>query len=59
MGRVDVCWVSTFQAAGYRKIIHRKFETWICLLNTYQGLWVCLKIVYPIVPNGFADHYPY
>ena len=20
---------------------------------------VCLKIVYPIVPNGFADHYPY
>ena len=21
--------------------------------------WVCLKIVYPIVPNGFADHYPY
>ena len=22
-------------------------------------IWVCLKIVYPIVPNGFADHYPY
>ena len=21
-------------------------------------MWVCLKIVYPIVPNGFADHYP-
>ena len=21
--------------------------------------WVCLKIVYPIVLNGFADHYPY
>ena len=21
-------------------------------------IWVCLKIVYPIVPNGFADHYP-
>ena len=21
--------------------------------------WVCLKIVYPIVPNGFADYYPY
>ena len=21
--------------------------------------WVCLKIVYPIVPDGFADHYPY
>ena len=22
-------------------------------------MWVCLKIVYPIVPNGCADHYPY
>ena len=22
-------------------------------------IWVCLKIVYPIVPNGFHDHYPY
>ena len=22
-------------------------------------IWVCLKIVYPIVPNGFADPYPY
>ena len=21
-------------------------------------MWVCLKIVYPIVPNGFHDHYP-
>ena len=21
--------------------------------------WVCLKIVYPKKPNGFADHYPY
>ena len=20
---------------------------------------MCLKIVYPIVPNGFHDHYPY
>ena len=25
---------------------------------TQMGSWVCLKIVYPIVPNGFADHYP-
>ena len=24
-----------------------------------RSTWVCLKIVYPIVPNGFADHYPY
>ena len=25
------------------------------------SIWVCLKmwLVYPIVPNGFADHYPY
>ena len=23
------------------------------------GNWVCLKIVYPFLPNGFADHYPY
>ena len=22
-------------------------------------IWVCLKIVYPEKPNGFADHYPY
>ena len=22
------------------------------------NIWVCLKIVYPIVPNGFHDHYP-
>ena len=21
-------------------------------------IWVCLKIVYPFLPNGFADHYP-
>ena len=21
-------------------------------------IWVCLKIVYPEKPNGFADHYP-
>jgi hypothetical protein len=23
------------------------------------ALWVCLKIVYPFLPNGFHDHYPY
>ena len=22
------------------------------------NIWVCLKIVYPEKPNGFADHYP-
>ena len=26
---------------------------------THESRWVCLKMVYPIVPNGFADHYPY
>ena len=24
-----------------------------------ETTWVCLKIVYPFLPNGFADHYPY
>ena len=23
-----------------------------------SNIWVCLKIVYPFLPNGFADHYP-
>ena len=27
-------------------------------LNGSMSIWVCLKIVYPIVPNGFADPYP-
>ena len=27
--------------------------------DMFMSMWVCLKIVYPIVPNGFADHYPY
>ena len=33
-----------------------------CFLYDHQRvsiIWVCLKIAYPIVPNGFADHYPY
>ena len=29
----------------------------VAVLSSY--LWVCLKIVYPKKPNGFADHYPY
>ena len=29
------------------------------IMELYNScIWVCLKIVYPIVPNGFADHYP-
>ena len=28
------------------------------VLSATINRWVCLKIVYPIVPNGFADHYP-
>ena len=27
--------------------------------SSHLPIEVCLKIVYPIVPNGFADHYPY
>ena len=30
-------------------------------MNSTRGysIWVCLKIVYPEKPNGFADDYPY
>ena len=24
-----------------------------------EKIWVCLKIVYPFLPNDFHDHYPY
>ena len=34
--------------------VHNLYTSVICVC-----IWVCLKIVYPIVPNGFADHYPY
>ena len=34
--------------------------SYVCwFINPINYSWVCLKIVYPIVPNGFADHYPY
>ena len=26
--------------------------------SIWMKIWVCLKIVYPNQPNGFADHYP-
>jgi len=29
------------------------------IFNLKGAKWVCLKIVYPKKPNGFADHYPY
>ena len=29
------------------------------ILGLWCFMWVCLKMLYPIVPNGFADHYPY
>ena len=42
------------------------YWTWhtYCWFNHYKwwfsiAIWVCLKIVYPKKPNGFADHYPY
>ena len=36
------------------------YKQWIVGEDVEQVFtWVCLKIVvYPIVPNGFADHYP-
>ena len=38
------------------KIIKAKSQDSQDILNF--AIWVCLKIVYPCVPNGFADHYP-
>ena len=41
----------------------RNIDSWIIILYLslllQHYIWVCLKIVYPIVPNGFHDHYPY
>ena len=35
-------------------------QTWLAGKSKVpQPKWVCLKIVYPFLPNGFADHYPY
>ena len=42
--------INDSQGSGERREVVMKFT---------QIIWVCLKIVYPIVPNGFADHYPY
>ena len=33
-------------------------DDWGIVYGIVLPTWVCLKIVYPIVPNGFADHYP-
>ena len=30
-----------------------------CVSNASKHLGVSENVVYPIVPNGFADHYPY
>ena len=34
-----------------------KNDSW-SLFSEWDSIWVCLKIVYPEKPNGFADHYP-
>ena len=31
---------------------------YVSYVSSMVYIWVCLKIVYPIVPNGFHDHYP-
>ena len=36
----------------------RIIPTWLICFRGFETTRVCLKIVYPIVPNGFADHYP-
>ena len=42
---------------------HDVLQHWTCpprsVLVMPDVKWVCLKIVYPEKPNGFADHYPY
>ena len=46
---MDLIWLS------HPFIIHNLVDTWmVCPLN----MGVSENVVYPIVPNGFADHYP-
>ena len=47
--------------SGQTKVTFKASLVHIPHIETLSGnsVWVCLKIVYPIVPNGFADHYPY
>ena len=35
----------------------RSYGTWLWVFT--QNMGVSENVVYPIVPNGFADHYPY
>ena len=49
---------------GQKKVVvHGKWR-FVWEWKSFSGglpfhIWVCLKIVYPEKPNGFADHYPY
>ena len=42
----------------YIALKHGDFPARYVTKKNQRVTWVCLKIVYPIVPNGFADHYP-
>ena len=37
-------------------LVHQRVTT-VCISTVYLG--VSENVVYPIVPNSFADHYPY
>ena len=45
-------------SAGALTAIGSSWRFFIMKLGDFTK-WVCLKMVYPFVPNGFADHYPY
>ena len=49
VGNNNPSWLSYFSEGNHQPVISNT----MIFFN-----WVCLKIVYPIVPNGFADHYP-
>ena len=60
------CYVTLHQRVHHDKSTHEaralKVSYTVICRKKYSPInhpiWVCLKIVYPIVPNGFADHYP-
>ena len=43
--------------AGQTREFHGIPDDWMCMMLGDRG--VSENVVYPIVPNGFADHYPY
>ena len=48
----------TYQNLLVNTIFGYIWQGWTTEHPSIPAIWVCLKIVYPCVPNGFADHYP-